>query len=104
MYEVTTTKLFDKRLANLKKYFSLTTNEATEALENIKFSIRQLKENGELPIDYQDHVLKDDPWVGFNEYHVLDDLLVVYYRIDSKNRIRLTTITTHDELRKGKLN
>ena len=52
---------------------------------------------------YYDHKLTDEPWIGFNEYHILNDLLVVYYKVDSKKTIRFTTITTHDELRKGKL-
>lgn len=103
MYEITSTKLFDKRLANLKKFFDLRDDQVEEAKENIKFSIRLLKKGIPLPEEYDDHVLKDEPWINFNEYHVLNDLLVVYYKIDKKKRIRLTSITTHQELRNGKL-
>ncbi|MDR1013069.1 MAG: type II toxin-antitoxin system YafQ family toxin [Lactobacillales bacterium] len=52
---------------------------------------------------YYDHTLKCEPWSGYREFHVMDDLLVVYYKIDSKKRIRMVTITSHEELSTGKL-
>jgi mRNA interferase YafQ len=61
-----------------------------------------LAEVGKLPSAYQDHLLVDRPWGGFNEFHVLDDVLVVYYKVESKRRIRMTAITNHKRLRIGK--
>ena len=116
MYKIKTTKLFDKRFANLKKIFDLSDDEATDATETLKYTMILLQRDGNLPSNkddfdnindpngpYYDHKLTDEPWIGFNEYHILNDLLVVYYKVDSKKTIRFTTITTHDELRKGKL-
>lgn len=103
MYIIKTTKLFDKRLANLNKYFALTDDEVKDAIESIKYSMIELRNNGVLPEEYDDHPLKVAPWTGFNEYHVLDDLLVVYYKIEKKGTIRFTTIVTHKELRKGNI-
>ena len=101
MYIIKTTKLFNKRFANLSKYFKLSDDNIKDAIESIKFSMIELRDTGVLPEEYDDHVLEDEPWIGFNEYHILDDLLVVYYKIDNKHTIRFTTITTHKELRKG---
>lgn len=103
MYKIKTTRLFDKRFANLGKYFKLNNEEIKEAIEAIKFSMKELQSYGELPDAYSDHTLSDEPWTGFNEYHILDDLLVIYYKVDRKKNIRFTTITTHKELRKGTL-
>ena len=116
MYKIKTTKLFDKRFANLKKIFDLSDDEVTDATETLKYTMILLQRDGKLPSNkddfdnindpngpYYDHKLTGEPWIGFNEYHILNDLLVVYYKVDSKKTIRFTTITTHDELRKGKL-
>ncbi len=103
MYKIKTTHLFDKRLANLGKYFKLSNDEIIDAIESIKFSMLELRNTGNLPEDYDNHILKDEPWTGFNEYHVLDDLLVVYYKVEKNKTIRFTTITTHKELRRGNL-
>ncbi len=103
MYTITTTKLYDKRFANLGKYFALTDDEIKEAIDDIKYTMIALKKDGVLPQEYADHVLVDAPWTGFHEYHILSDLLVIYYKVDKKKNIRFTTITTHNELRRGKL-
>ncbi|WP_265484634.1 MULTISPECIES: type II toxin-antitoxin system mRNA interferase toxin, RelE/StbE family [unclassified Lactobacillus] len=113
MYQIKTTKLFDKRFANLKKLFNLTQDEANDAIESLKYTMMLLQQNGKLPRNgnsstdpdgpYYDHKLTDEPWSGFNEYHILGDVLVVYYKLESKRTIRFTTITTHNELRQGNL-
>lgn len=103
MYTVTTTKLYDKRFTNLGKYFELTDDEIEEAIDDIEYTMVELKSKGTLPQEYEDHVLMDAPWTGFHEYHVLNDLLVIYYKVEKKKNIRFTTITTHTELRRGNL-
>lgn len=114
MYKIRTTQLFDKRFANLKKIFDLTDDEARDAIESLKYTMLLLQQYGKLPHNddnsndpngpYYDHKLTDEPWSGFNEYHILGDLLVVYYKVESKQTIRFTTITTHKDLRHGNLN
>ncbi|MEB3364804.1 type II toxin-antitoxin system YafQ family toxin [Lactobacillus sp. R2/2] len=39
-----------------------------------------------------------EPWTGYHEFHVLNDLLVIYYQVDAKKRLRMVTITNHKEL------
>ncbi|MDR1473349.1 MAG: type II toxin-antitoxin system YafQ family toxin [Lactobacillales bacterium] len=102
-YAIRTTSVFDKRLKNLQSYFNLTNQEAKEAIKTIKETMILLKKDGFLPKEYDNHDLTKEPWRGFREYHVLDDVLVVYYKVEKKRRIRFTTITTHDELRKGNI-
>lgn len=113
MYQIRTTKLFDRRFANLKKCFGLKDDETRDAIEAIKYTMILLQRDGKLPHNkddsndpngpYYDHKLTDEPWIGFNEYHILGDLLVIYYKVESKRTIRFTTITTHKELKDGNL-
>ncbi|WP_373307681.1 type II toxin-antitoxin system YafQ family toxin [Lactobacillus helsingborgensis] len=42
-------------------------------------------------------------WSEYHEFHVLNDLLVIYYQVDAKKHIRMVTITNHKELSTGKL-
>ena len=37
-------------------------------------------------------------WSEYHEFHVLNDLLVIYYQVDAKKRLRMVTITNHKEL------
>ena len=102
-YDIRTTSAFDKRLKNLQSYFDLTNQKAKEAIKTIKETMILLKKDGFLPKEYDDHDLTKEPWCGFREYHVFNDVLVVYYKVEKKRRISFTTITTHDELRKGNI-
>ncbi|OQQ90537.1 hypothetical protein B6U56_04435 [Ligilactobacillus salivarius] len=81
-YKIKVTRSFDKKLSNLPKLFNLTKEEAQEVLEEITFAMNELQKHGELPIEYADHVLERKPWIGYNEFHVLDDLLVVYFKVE----------------------
>lgn len=44
---------------------------------------------------YTDHNLLREPWTVYHEFHVLNDLLVIYYQVDVKERLRLATSTNH---------
>ncbi|HIY57841.1 MAG TPA: hypothetical protein H9829_06545 [Candidatus Tetragenococcus pullicola] len=58
--------------------------------------------HGKAPDDYLDYELTDEPWIVFRKLHSLDEvLLLVYFKVDKKKIIRLTTITNHLELRRG---
>lgn len=103
MYTLRTTKIFDKKLKNLQALFALTDSETKEVVNEIRELMRELQENGSVPKEYQDHVLEKAPWIGYNEFHVLDDLLVIYFKIERKRTIRMVTITNHEELRSGRL-
>lgn len=101
-YEVRISKSFDKQLKNLRRDFSLTLDEFNEALDNLFTAIALLEETGKLPKIFEDHTLLDPPWTGFQEFHILENLLAVYFRVDSKHKIRLVSIESHKSLRQGK--
>jgi mRNA interferase YafQ len=90
-------------MSNIATLFHLSENEARMARETILFAIELLANGDALPSGLHDHALNREPWNGYREFHALDDLLVVYYRIDSKNRLRMVTLTNHEELSSGKL-
>lgn len=94
---------FKKRMDNLEKIFNLSPVDAQDAREAILDAMENLEKNGLLPEEYDDHKLTRMPWIGYNEFHALDDTLVIYYKIEKKKRIRMVTITNHKELKTGKL-
>jgi len=102
-YEVRLQKSFIKRMESLAAVFGLSEEAAKDARIAIIDAIEYLAAGEPLPENYSDHELKREPWSGYHEFHVLDDLLVVYYRVDAKRRIRMVTITNHKELLTGRL-
>ena len=48
MYQIRTTKLFDRRFANLKKCFGLKDDETRDAIEAIKYTMILLQRDGKL--------------------------------------------------------
>lgn len=102
-YHLKMERSFSKRMDELGKIFSLNHSEAQEAREVILDAMEILEKGLSLPQEYDDHKLKREPWIGFNEFHVLDDALVIYYKVEKKHKIRMVTITNHQELQKGKL-
>lgn len=78
MYTLRTTKIFDRKLKNLQTIFGLTDSQTREIIAEIKELMIELQETGTVPAQYQDHLLKREPWIGYHEFHVLDDLLVIY--------------------------
>ena len=101
MYEIKFSKRFLKDIENLQFDFNLSKQEIRMAKNEIFDAVDMLAENGTLPAEYFDHELKERPWVGFNEFHVFCDLLVIYFRIDAKQRIRMVRIRNHSNLRQG---
>ena len=57
--------------------------------------IGKLITNEVLPAEAKDHALKGD-FVGFREFHISGDLLVVYYIKD--DTVYLTRIGTHSQI------
>lgn len=74
----------------------------------LRAAIKLLAENGELPSEYNDHLL-DNPggnYNGHNEFHLADgvvDVLVLYKKRETHLTIRLVRIGTHDQLFHGPL-
>lgn len=104
MYKLKTTKNFNKKLQNLQQLFNLTKSDTKEIISEIKEVMLELEKTGSIPTEYQDHKLTRAPWTGYNEFHVLDDLLVIYFKIEKKKVIRMVTITNHKELQNGRWN
>jgi mRNA interferase YafQ len=79
--------------------------EAIEAIFEIKEAVKILAETGTLPTQYGYylHKLEREPWAGFLEFHVADDILIVYADVTANKVIRLIGIYNHDLLRQGKI-
>ncbi|MGO3357647.1 MAG: type II toxin-antitoxin system YafQ family toxin [Bifidobacterium crudilactis] len=88
---------------NLSSLLKIRQEDVIAVREAIIDCIEALSIGEALPEYCNDHRLTGEPWAGYREFHVLDDVLVVYYRIEAKNRLRFVTVTTHEELAKGKL-
>ncbi|MDR0300298.1 MAG: type II toxin-antitoxin system YafQ family toxin [Streptococcaceae bacterium] len=105
MILVTQTKIFDKHMSQLTKRFGISNSEALEIVHEIREVKKVLREQATLPksLGYQLHRLTDAPWTGYMEFHVADNILVVYADLSSKQTIRLIGIYTHEMLRSGLL-
>lgn len=101
-YDIRLEKTFIKRMDHLTTLFNLSVQDTKDAREAILDAVELLATEGQLPAMYDDHVLEHEPWRGYREFHVLADLWVVYSKIDVEQRIRMVTITNHQELASGK--
>ena len=102
-YEVRFEKSFVKRMDNLQSMFNLSSVDTMDARMKIIDAVEILAMGKELDSAFDDHKLLREPWTGYHEFHVLNDLLVIYYQVDAKKRLRMVTITNHKELSTGKL-
>lgn len=99
------TSRFKRHMRTLPERLALSKAQAKEAMDEILNAIALLKETGTLPAEYGYalHRLEREPWVGFMEFHVLDDVLVVYADVTAKGEIRLVGIYNHALLTSGKI-
>ena len=104
-YIVVATKRFDRHLDNLDMRLNISKEEARLAIAEIKEAVRLLAELGTLPDEYgfKLHVLEKEPWVGFMEFHALDDVLVVYAELTKKRTIKLKGVYNHEMLSTGQI-
>ena len=102
-YKVVPSKLFTRHLKNLSSRLNLSRQAALEVIFEIKEAIKLLEEHGTLPEGYQLHELEKEPWLNYMEFHILEDVLVVYFDRNSKNVIRMVGIYNHELLNSGKL-
>jgi mRNA interferase YafQ len=101
-YQIKSTKLFNRLLGDIQKEFRLSQADTKNAIYEIKFVMGELMDSGMVPEGFSDHELKNEPYKGYREFHILDDLLVVYFVIEKKKTIRMVSITSHDDLHIGK--
>lgn len=76
---------------DLKRY-----RNRPKMLASLKFVLELLKEKGEVPDEYDPHMLKSD-FKGFMECHVENDLLLIWRDINTQT-ISLTRLGSHSEL------
>lgn len=98
MFEVDShSKEFDRDFKRLFRH------DRTLAHELIELIATELMPNGCVPDSYHPHVL-DNPGGLYNgcvEFHLADDVLVLYYPPKPHDIIHLRVIRTHDELTTG---
>ncbi|WP_137652351.1 type II toxin-antitoxin system RelE/ParE family toxin [Bifidobacterium moukalabense] len=94
MYEIDShSREFDKDFKRLARYDRALARELVE-----------LMSNGRVPDSYRPHVL-DNPgglYNGCMEFHLADDVLVLYYPPTPRDVIHLRVIRTHEELSTGR--
>ncbi|MBA1395249.1 type II toxin-antitoxin system mRNA interferase toxin, RelE/StbE family, partial [Lactobacillus sp. XV13L] len=102
-YQIRFEKSFIKRMDNLGKLFGLSAGDVRDARETFLDAVSILSSGAKLSDEFADHELNRQPCNGYREFHVPNDLLVIYYQVDAKKRLRMITVTNHEELTTGKL-
>ena len=99
MYEIDShSKEFDKDFKRLARYNRVLARELMELIAD------ELMPNGRVPDSYRPHVL-DNPgglYNGCMEFHLADDVRVLYYPPAPRDVIHLRVIRTHEELSTGR--
>ena len=89
IYEVVTTKRFDKEVRQcVKRGYDM---------ESLRVVIKTLADKGVLPKEYKPHKLKGD-FEGTMECHVQPDWLLIYEKAEKIKLIRLLRTGTHADL------
>ncbi|MBJ7688724.1 type II toxin-antitoxin system mRNA interferase toxin, RelE/StbE family [Weissella confusa] len=101
MYRVRLTDEFKRDMKKLPCLIKGKGLVLREVKQEIKETIDLLINEGVLPEEYNDHTLERRPWSGINEYHVFNDVLILYVRVDSHRSIRMIGIRTHETLAAG---
>lgn len=96
-YEIDFAKRFWKSPRVLKSKYS--NEQYAEIINEIKESILILSNDGILPKEYDDHLLVKTPYIGFNEYHLYDDdVLVIYHRFEDRKLFHFVEVIDHEHL------
>ena len=82
------------RTKTFKKEYAKANITDTQYVKYLKYLVILLEEN-ELPPESRDHSLSGE-YIGFREFHIGGDLLVIYVIED--DILRLTRIGTHSQL------
>jgi mRNA-degrading endonuclease YafQ of YafQ-DinJ toxin-antitoxin module len=93
----------DRHIKQLRTRFNNSTEMAREVIGEV-FALEEMFAVGEpIPKSYNQHVLMNEPWVGFYELHVADDILLVHVINETKAVVRFVGLYTHDMLRTGRI-
>ena len=82
------------RTKTFRKEYAKAKITDTQYVKYLKFLVLLLEGNG-LPLESRDHALSGE-YIGFREFHIGGDLLVIYAIVD--DILRLTRIGTHSQL------
>ncbi|OZG50399.1 type II toxin-antitoxin system YafQ family toxin [Bombiscardovia coagulans] len=98
MYELKVSKDFRKDYRRLSRWNPKLARELTDLLEH------ELQVYGRVPEQCRPHTLdnRGGLYNGCGEFHLLDDVLVIYSPFNPKGTITLRRICTHRELRTGR--
>jgi mRNA-degrading endonuclease YafQ of YafQ-DinJ toxin-antitoxin module len=104
-WTVSKTEIFDRQVRNIATRFNISRQETIEIYAEIEFAQSLLEEFGTLPDEYHFrlHELTMEPWKGRMEFHVADDILVVYAAVPRLKEIRFIGLCTHEMLELGKI-
>ena len=100
MYEVIVPRHFWRTAEKLKSKY--THSQFIEIIMIIKEAINELAEKGYVDeVGWHDHLLVKKPFADGNhfEFHIYDDdVLVVYFKRESRKHIRMVGIYDHESL------
>lgn len=98
VYEIRVGSKFDKRFKRLARYDYVLAEELTHLM------YESLQIDGRVPSIYDPHVLVNTGGLYNNcmEFHLDDDVLVVYWPPKPREFVRMLDICTHEELRTGR--
>ena len=102
-YQVKFTKRMDRHLKTLRERFGLADAQASEVLDELFFLEELFEQGHKIPDAYLQHELVREPWSGFLELHVLDDVLLVHIVDDKRGMVRFIGLYTHEMLSTGQL-
>ena len=102
-YQVKFTKRMDRHLKTLRERFGLADAQASEVLDELFFLEGLFEQGHKIPDAYLQHELVLEPWSGFLELHVLDDVLLVHIVDDKRGMVRFIGLYTHEMLSTGQL-
>lgn len=94
------TVIYEKQFYNDFNYWK---RLVPELVDEIKAVVEEMIENGQIPDEYNPHVLTNHNlnYRGSMEFHLLDGkvgLLVIYYPNQKKRSFRFIRLGTHEEL------
>lgn len=98
MLEIYYSDVFLTDLRRLKRHDSACVVELRELIAN------DLQVNGQVPEDYQPHVLDNAGGLynGCVEFHLHDNVLVLYAPVNPRHSVTMRRICTHKELATGR--
>lgn len=71
--------------------------------DELEAAVDFLAETNTLPPEYKLHLLVKQPWLGYLEFHLFYDILIIAKYNNRQNTFKFLWIKTHEELHDGNI-